>query len=475
MKRPLTIIIVILVLAAVVYLLMPRPPVIDVANVVRGDLDAELSTTGVVESDLSDIAPKIVSPVAKLLAQEGQTVRQGQVLALLDRSELLARVDEARATLSTAQEDLGRAEQAVAVQSKQSSASIARATAAVRAAQARFADLEKGARPQEIEQARNAVEQAESEADQARADLKRAERLYERGAIPAQELDVAKTAAKVADARLRASEEQLDLLKAGPRIDEIKAARAEVAAAKAALAEARTSADMVVIKRREASAARSQVERAQAAVQAVKAQLDYAVIRSPFAGVVARKHLEEGEVAGPQSPVYTLANLEHTWVIAEVDEEDLSALALGQSVEITTAAYPGRKVRGSVVRISPIAEPKAVGRVRAKIVRAKIEIRSSELPLKPGMEVDITGRVPVGKNLILVPNDALIQIGNRYRAFVVRGRRVHPRFVTTGLSNYDFTEIVRGIKPGDLVATSMLDQLQPGQRVRVRRQAGDTD
>jgi len=158
-----------------------------------------------------------------------------------------------------------------------------------------------------------------------------------------------------------------------------------------------------------------------------------------------------------------------------VDEEDIAALALRQKVKITTDAFPGKDAYGTVVRISPIAEPKAVGRVRAKIVRGKIEIVSSDFPMKPGMEVDITGRVPVGKNLVLVPNDALIQIGDRYRVFVVRGQQVRPRFVTVGLSNYDYTEIVEGLEPGDLVATSMLDQLESGQKVRARRHAGDTD
>lgn len=475
MKRSITIIIVIIIVAALVYLVWPKPPVVDTAEVLRGDLDAELSTTGIVESELSDIAPKIISPIAELLIQEGQAVRQGQVLALLDRSELLAQVAEAKATRSTTEEDLSRAEQAVQVQSRQSSASIARATATVSAAEAHLADLEKGARPQEIKQAENALEQARAEAEQTTADLRRAEQLHERGAIPAQQLDSARTAAEVADARLRTSQEQLDLVRAGARPDEIRAARAEVAAAQASLAEARTSADVVGIRKREAAAARSQVERAQAALGAAEALLDYAIVRSPFAGVIARKHREEGELAGPQFPICTLANLDHIWITAEVDEEDLSALALGQSMVITTDAYPGRKAEGKVVRISPIAEPKAVGRVRAKIVRAKIEIKPSELSLKPGMEVDITGRLPVGEDLILVPNDALVQIGDRYQVFVIRGRRVYPKFVTTGLSNYDFTEILRGLEPGDLVATSMLDELQSGQRVRVRRQAGDTE
>ncbi len=228
------------------------------------------------------------------------------------------------------------------------------------------------------------------------------------------------------------------------------------------------------MRKREAAIARSQVERARAALRAAEAQLDYTVVRSPFAGMVARKHLEQGEVAGPQSPVYTLASLDHIWVTAEVDEEDVAAVALDQTVTITTDAFPGKKASGTVVRVSPIAEPKAVGRVRAKIVRAKIEIKSSEFQLKPGMEVDITGRVPVGQDLVLAPNDALLQVADRFQVFIVRDGRVSSKFVTAGLSDYDFTEIVRGLKPGDLVATSMLDQLRSGQRVRARRQAGDT-
>jgi len=475
MKRPATIIIAILILAALVYLLVPRPAVIDAVEVVRGDLNAELSATGIVESDLADVAPKIVSPITRLLVQEGETVRQGQALALLDRSDLLPQVDEARAALSAAEKDLSRAKQAVRIQAKQSSASVARAEAAARASEAELADLEKGPRPQEIAQAKNAVDQARAEADRAKADLRRAHALHERGAIAAQELDAARTGADVAHAGLQAAQEQLDLLKQGARPDAIEAARAQVAAAKAGLAEALASADVIKIREQEAAIARSQVERAQAALRAAEAQLDYTIVRSPFDGVVARKHLEEGEVASPQSPVYTLANLERIWVTAEVDEEDLAAVALGQRVTMSTDAFPGKDAYGTVVRISPIAEPKAVGRVRAKIVRAKIEVKSTRFPLKPGMEVDLTGQVPVGRNLVLVPNDALLQVGDKYQVFVIRERRVRRRLVTVGLSNYEYTVVVRGLRPGDLVAASMLDRLKSGQRVRIRRQAGDTD
>lgn len=474
MKRVITIA-AIASIAAIIYILWPKPPVVHVVAVFRGDLSADLSTTGIVESELSDVTPKIMSPVRKLLVQENETVRAGQPLALLDGADLLANVNEARATLSAARSDLSRAEQAVQAQSKQSAASISRARALLRGAEAQLADLQEGARPQEIAQARNAVHEAEAQEEQAKADLKRAETLQARGAIPAQQLDAARTTADIATARLQAAREQLDLLKSGPRPDAVKAAQAQVGAAEAGLAEALASTDLVKISKKEAAIALSQVHRAQAALHAAEAQLGYAVVRSPFAGVVARKHLEEGEVAGPGSPVFTLARLKHVWVTAEVDEEDIAALALGQKLKITTDAYPGTESYGKVVRISRIAEPKAVGRVRAKIVRAKIDILSSGFQMKPGMEVDITGSLPVGRNLVLVSNDALVQVGDRYRVFVARQRRVYPRFVTVGASNFDFTEVVKGLEPGDLAATSMLDKLKSGQRIRERRHAGDAD
>ena len=472
MKRFVQITIVIVVVLAAVYLLLPRPPVLDTSTVFRGDLIADLSTTGIVEAKLSDLAPRIISTVTRLLVQEGDMVRQGQPIALLDASDLQARVAEARAGVSAAREDLSRAEQAVQAQAKQSSAAIAGAKAGVLASEAQLADLRKGARPQEIAQAREAVREAQVQTDKAKSDLRRVETLFQRGAVSAQDRDAARAVAGIASARLNSAREQLDLLSAGPRSDEVAVARAQVAASQARLADASASLDAVKIREREAAIARAQIQRAQAASRAAEAQLDYAVVRSPFAGVVVRKHTEVGEIAGPQAPVYSLASLSHIWVTAEVDEEDIAALALGQRLKITLDAFPGKQTEGVVVRVSRIAEPKAVGRVRAKIVRAKIVIARFGFPMKPGMEVDINGSLPVSRNTVLISNNALIQVGDKEQVFVVQGERVYSRYVTTGLSNYDYTAIIAGLKPGDRVATSMLNQLKSGERVRVRRRAG---
>lgn len=469
MKRWVPIIVLLIVILVIGYLIYQRPPVVEVAEVRRNNLEIELFTTGVVESEMADVASRIVAPISRLFVQEGQTVTTNQRLAVLDRAELLAQVDEARAALGTTQEQLAQAQETVRVAATQATAAVARAEAGMRAARARLADIMKGARPQEIEQARAAVRQARLEAELAQTDFERAQLLFQQGAISAQQLDTARTAAQVAASQVQAAEEQLSLVEAGARPEQVRVARADVEAAESALTEAKATEQVVAVRRREAAAMRAQVERARAAVDAAEARLEFASVRSPLVGIVARRHLEEGEMASPQTPIYTLARLDPIWVTAEVDEDDLAALGLGQRVVITSGAFPGRRVEGRIVRVSPIAEPKAVGLARARIVRARTEIDSTQFEMKPGMEVDITGRAVVARDVILVPNNALVRIGERSQVYVVEANRLYPRDVETGLSSFDFTEITAGLMPGEVVATTLPPDPEAGQFVRVRR------
>lgn len=474
MRRPKTWIAIILILGAVAYLLMPRLPKVQVAQVTRADLETELSTTGVVEADLVDVAPRMVGRIKSLTVREGDMVSAGQTIALLEAADLTSQVDEARAAVLASEADLSRAQAAVTAQRKQSTASIGRAEAGVNAAESQLADLQSGARSQEIEQAEQNVEQARAQMDRARSDFDRAEKLLAKGAIPAQQRDAAKTSSDSATAAYRSAQAQLALLREGARPDAVKAAKAQVAVSKAALSEALASKDAVRVSERQADTASAQVSRAAAAVRAAQSQLDYTIVRSPFSGVVARKHMEVGEVAGPQNPIFTLSPLQKTWVTAEVDQEDLASLDIAQKVGITTDAYPGRSAKGRIIQVSPIAEPKAVGRVRAKIVRAKIEVESSAFPLKPGMEVDITGRKKIGSDMVLVPNEALIQVGDRQQVYIIRDGRVHHRFITTGPSNYEQTAVLSGLEPGDVVAVSMPDRMEDGMRVKIVRATGES-
>ncbi len=474
MRNPKTWIAIILVIGAVTYLLMPRLPKVEVAEVTRANLETELSTTGVVEADLVDLAPRMVGRIKSLTVREGDMVSAGQTIALLDNANLSSQVDEARAAVSASEADFSRAQASVTAQRKQSAASIKRAEAGVSASEAQLANLQSGARSQEIEQAEQNAEQARAQMERARSDLERAEKLLAKGAIPAQQRDAAKATSDSATAAYRTAQAQLALLREGARPDAVRAAKAQLAESKAAVNEALASKDGVRVTERQADTASAQVARAAAGLRAAQSQLDYAVVRSPFNGVVARKHMEVGEVAGPQNPIFTLSPIQKTWVTAEVDQEDLASLDMAQKVGITTDAYPGRSAKGRIIQVSPIAEPKAVGRVRAKIVRAKIEVESSSFPLKPGMEVDITGRKKIGSDLVLVPNEALIQVGDRQQVYLIRGGRVHHQFITTGPSNYEQTAVLSGLEPRDVVAVSMPDRMEDGMRVKIVRATGES-
>lgn len=467
MRRRVIIAILIIILLALVLLLRPRAEVVEVAEVRRGDLSIELFTTGIAESELADIAPRIVAPVSQILVAENQAVTANQPLAVLDREELVAQGDEARAALTTAQQQLAQAEAAVRSAASQAAAAVSRADAGLRAARARLADVQTGARPQEIESARAAVTQARAQAERAQADFQRAQTLFQRGAISAQDLDTARAAAQVATAQVQAAEEQLALVQEGARSGEIQVAQADVQAAEAALAEARAGQQAVEVRRREAAAAQGQVQRARAAVEAAEARLEFATVRSPFAGLVARRHLEVGEIANPQTPIFTLAQLDPVWVTAEVDEDDLAALRVGQRVTITSGGYPGRRGEGTVIRMSPIAEPRAIGLARARIVRARIDVEFSEFPMRPGMEVDIIGQAVVARNVILVPNDAVVRLGDTATVYVVELDRLYAREVEVGLSSFQFTEVTSGLTAGEIVATTRPTDPQEGQLVRV--------
>ncbi|OPZ84901.1 MAG: putative efflux system component YknX [bacterium ADurb.Bin429] len=308
--------------------------------------------------------------------------------------------------------------------------------------------------------------QARAQAEQANKDLARAQMLFQRGAIPAQQLDAAQAAARTAAAQLEAQQQVLAKLEAGPRPEDIAPARARLREAEAGVRAARAALGQEAARAREVEVARANADEARAALRGARDQLDYTMIRSPLAGIVARKHQEVGEIATPYAPIISIADLAKIWVTAEVDAEDVAAVTPGQQVIITLDAYPGRRTEGTVTRVSAIAEPKDVGRVRAKVVRARIRLLSIGFPLRPGMEVNVTGTRPAGAATLLVPNDAVLRTGDQDQVYVVRDGRARLRAVRTGQFNFDQTQILDGLTEGEQVAVSALDQLRDGARVR---------
>jgi HlyD family secretion protein len=217
--------------------------------------------------------------------------------------------------------------------------------------------------------------------------------LFRDGGASAQTRDSAQTAYNVTVERHRNALERLDLLKEGPRQEEIRRAEADVRQSSASLLLAQTGELEVVRKRQELATQQASVARDRAALAAAEAQLSYTTVVSPQAGVVLRKHVEPGEMIAAGTPAITLADLDNIWLKIYIPEPRLGQVKLGQAAEIATDSYPNKRYKGTVTFINSEAEftPKNVQtqEERVKLVFAvKIRLDNPNQELKPGMPAD---------------------------------------------------------------------------------------
>jgi HlyD family secretion protein len=140
-------------------------------------------------------------------------------------------------------------------------------------------------------------------------------------------------------------------------------------------------------------AAEANVKAAADSLRLAKITLDYTVLRAPFSGVILVRNAELGEAVQPGTPVVTLADLDHVWLRAYVNETDLGKVVWGQPAIVTTDTWPGRHYAGRVSFISSEAEftPKSVETHAERVTlvyRIKIDVDNSQHQLKPGMPAD---------------------------------------------------------------------------------------
>jgi HlyD family secretion protein len=324
MKRAPLVVIVIAAVAGGAYLLLRARTAAD-----------GLGASGTVEATDAALGFQAAGRIEDIRVHEGNKVKAGDTLAVLDRTELAAR--------------------------------RAQAEAQVAAAQAGLAEMERGARVEELAQAREADSSAAVRLADAQRDLGRAQQLFKGGAASQEVYDKARLAADLARSQRAQSAQQLTLVQAGPRAERIAGQRALV-------------------------------QSAQALLRQVSAQLANAVVVAPFDGVVTVRQRQPGEIVAPGAPVVTVSNLGDRWVRIYVAEDRLGAIKLGEPAAITTDTYRDRKYTGAVSFIASEAEftPRNVQTTeeRVKLVYA-VKVRISgdtAIALKPGMPADVVIR-----------------------------------------------------------------------------------
>ena len=509
------------------------PVPVEAVEVKRGPLEVEWSAVGYVEARTAAVSSPAIGVVHRVMVQEGDRVAAGQTLAILRSASECAAVEAARAGLRMAEaqrtaadqllaearaaqqarEDRARAElSASRAREAQARASLAHARetrkAAVEAARAELAsaaaglrDLETPARPEEIARADAELAAAKAALQRAEAELRRYEELEASGAASRRDVDAARETHARCAATKASAEQTAALLRRGARSDQIEAARAKVSAARAqlqaaeaqlnaldvleqqvaeavgarkvaeaAMTEALTARLRVAATAHEALAARSRTEQSQSVTQQALAQLGDRRIAAPFSGIVGRRYADPGDMAGPSTALFSIVEDNRTWVVAEVDEQDLAPVRAGDAVDVSVPAYAGRRFRCRIERIGGEAVPQTEVRTGARIVRVRVSLddlsADDRSMLKPGMEVHVRGKTVLVADALLVPSDAVTASDGGSFVWAIHGGRAHRTEVVCGYAGVQWTEVRSALRQGDRIVVSGKENLSEKTRVQ---------
>ncbi len=391
---------------------------------------------------------------------EASLERAKQDLAVLESgnrpqeiAQARARVGEAEAVLENAQAELERSERLfergfVSEQELDSSRRAVRTSEAQLASAREALSLtEAGPRPEEVERARAAVRQAEASLQSARAQSMQVD-------VRSRAREVAESSVSEARAALRSAEAQRRQIDV--RRGDVEAAERAVDQAGAGLKRAESGELTTRAQEQSVTASRAELQRARSSLDDVRYSFVHTTIVAPRDGVVLEKHVEEGTVvpAGTAAvaqgtAIVTIADITEMYVMADVDEVDISRVKIGQSADINVETLPGVKITGEVEKIFP------QGREEGNVVyfQARVRVIDQHEDLRPGMTVDVDILTAEALDVLLVPDAAIDRSGDTPVVEVLPPGAEEPvvREVETGVTNWEETEIVSGLEENEMV------------------------
>jgi len=171
-------------------------------------------------------------------------------------------------------------------------------------------------------------------------------------------------------------------------------------------------------------------------------------LKAPFSGVVTKAQASSGDVVDAGRDVFTVADLSSVWVQAEVYEKDLGRIRVGQSAFIAVDTYPNQSFEGKVAYISDVLDP------QTRTARVRCEVANRDTRLKTDMFANVELPTKFSKQAIAVPAGALQEVEGKNVVFILRSQaQFEKREVEKGVTVNNQTEIVSGLKPGELVVT----------------------
>lgn len=388
-------------------------PVVDTVKVVSsqitGGRDVVLNATGyIVAAHKIEVAAKVVGKVAWIGVEKGDRVKEGQVLVRLEDDEYRAQLQQTRGQLENLQ--------------------------------ARLAELEHGSRPEEIATSQANLNQAKADLENARVTLERTGPLTREGVLSKQALDDAEARHRSAIARVDSLQKTYDLVKIGPRQEQIDAARGAVVQAQGAAAFAAT-------------------------------QLSDTIIRAPVTGTILERAVERGEFVttsfvgerGAKGYVVSLADLNDLEVELDISQNDFGKLYMKQDAILTVDAYPDKKWQGWIKEMSPEANrQKATVQVKVKVANPDQFLRPEMNATAAFLGAEQSGTP--GRPSVHIPPATLVD----GHVWVVANGVASPRDVKTGGNTPAGIRVDDGLKGGEELIVNPPTDLKPGAKVAVR-------
>jgi HlyD family secretion protein len=371
-----------------------------------------LNATGyIVAAHKIELASKVVGKVAWIGVEKGDRVKKDQVLVRLEDDEYRAQVQQARGNLANLQ--------------------------------AQLAQLLNGSRPEEIARSQADVEQGRADLENARVTLERTKTLVHDRVMSKQALDDAQARFDGQVAKYNSLQRTADLVRIGPRPEQIDAVRGQIEQAKGQLAYAET-------------------------------QLSNTIIRAPVTGTILERNVERGEFVttgfvgdrGAKGYVVSIADLNDLKVELDINQNDFAKLDPRQKAVVTTDAFPDRKYDGIIDEISPEAN-----RQKAT-VQVKVKVLNPDEYLRPEMNSSVAfiakaqpkNAAESARPLIVIPQSA-IKDG---AVFVVANGHAVRRSVKTGGVGAQGVQIEAGLNGGEDVILNPPADLKDGGRVKLK-------
>jgi HlyD family secretion protein len=372
-----------------------------------------LNATGyIVAAHKIEVAAKVIGRVKWIGVDKGDHVREGEVIVRLEDDEYQAQLLQARGQLANLQAKLDEAVH--------------------------------GSRPEEVAQALANLNSAKADLENAKVTLDRARGLVAENVAPRQQLDDAQARYDGAVHKVTSLEKTWELLKLGPRQEEIDALRGQVDQARGAVAYAQTS-------------------------------LDNTVIRAPVTGTILERAVEKGEFVttsfvgdrGAKGYVVSLADLNDLEVELDINQNDFSKLHSGQHGAITTDAFPDRKYDGFIKEISPEANrQKATVQIKVKVTKPDDYLRP-EMNASVAFVADRKADADVNaitKPVVIVPSGAVRDSA----VFVVLDGKAVKRVIKPGATSAQGVQVDEGLIGGEDLIVNPPASLKDGDRVRLK-------